>query len=188
MSQTGDDPTGKFSVRIEDPELAAAIEEQAAERGSKSEVMRSGLRESILSESDDDVDAYDTEVPVKAREGHRKLVEFVGVDGHLELEAAESILANHLNIKSTSVRQVVTRPLVNADWLSLQQGVHEVSIVVRDPDAELDAAGDVADELTADVLDPDAVREAATTDADDVETAGDRLDELAAAGEEVDDA
>lgn len=182
MSQAEDDPTGVLSLRIDDPELATALEDAADEVGSKSKTVRSALREKLLEESEEDVEPFDGDVPRKAREGHRKLVEFVGLGGHLEIDAAESIMANHLNIKTLSVRQVVTRPLVNAGWLSRQQGVHEVALVVRDPREQTETTSDdVLDELEASD-EPDV-----DTDADDVETASDRLDELAAATEGVDD-
>lgn len=191
MSQAEDDPTGVLSLRIDDPELATALEDAADEVGSKSKTVRSALREKLLEESEEDVEPFDGDVPRKAREGHRKLVEFVGLDGHLEIGAAESIMANHLNIKTLSVRQVVTRPLVNAGWLTLQQGVHEVALVVRDPREQTESTSDetvsvpphIAANARAKDLDEDD-----GDDADDVETAGDRLDELAAAGEEVRDA
>jgi len=186
---SADDATGKVTTRLNDPELASALEDAADEVGSKSEIVRTALRETLLAESEEDVDAGDRagDVPLKAQEGHQKLVEYVGVGGHIELEAAESIVANHLNIATTSVRQVVTRPLVNAGWLSRQQGVHQVAVVVRDPDAENDEpAGEtvsVPPHIAAEARSGDVDAD----DADDVETAGDRLDELVEAVEEVRD-
>ena len=173
------------NFRLKDDELAAALADAEDEAGSRSEAVRIALRETYV---DGDEDAGEnvpealTDVPLKARSGYRELVETVGEGGHLEVDAAESILANQLNISTDSIRHVVTKPLVNSGALRLRQGIHEVAIVVRpledlatDADANLleDDDGDSEDDLAVDVDDP--------------ENASERLDELAAAGEEVRD-
>ncbi|TKX82505.1 hypothetical protein EXE43_29075, partial [Halorubrum sp. SS5] len=66
----------------------------------------------------------------KARDAHRKLVEWAGIGGRLELNTAESVLANHLNIQKEAVRKVALQPLKANDAVALHQGLHEVTLVV----------------------------------------------------------
>lgn len=165
QSQTSE----RITARVQDPDLLAALLDAEGEMGSRSEAIRAALRETYVEGTDRD--ERDAGVPTKAREAHRRLMNYTGVDGHIELDAAESILANHLNIKTESVRTVVTQRLVDAGLVSLQQGIHHVSLVVRSPDA----------------ADADEANGAVDVDADDPEEADAVLDELAAAGEEAAD-
>ena len=172
--------TGTVTVRITDPELMADLNGAAEELGSRSEAIRMAVRETHgdANEGESGIAAGPLAgVPVKARSGYSELVDYVGEDGHLELDAAESILANRLNISTESVRRVVTRPLVDAGVFGINQGVHEVTLVVKPVD---DPSGD------GDVPEPDgdAGRE---FEVDDPENASDRLDELAEAGAGVAD-
>jgi len=170
MSAGGSEGTGRYTVRIDDPKLGAALEEAEEEHGSKSEAVRSALRDSLLGAGGDNVsDSNGQKVPQKAVEGHRKLVEYTGVGGRLELATAESILANHLNIKKEAVRKVVIQPLKRENVIALHQGIHHVSIVVGTLD---DEPINVEREVT------DASETEAVTDVDE---ASDRLDELTAA-------
>lgn len=168
--------TEHVQTRVRDERLSEQLDEAAEEYGSRSEAVRVALQEKYLDGEDADCDAVPDEladVPLKGRDGYYELVDFVGEGGHLELEAAESILANHLNIGTRSVRNVVTRPLVDAGALAIRQGVHEVAVVVRpleDPAENADA-----DELPDDGDGADG--DGPTVDAP--EDAGDRLDELA---------
>jgi len=123
-----------FSFRVEDPELSAAIEDAAESEGSKSDALRNGLRAGLLGDGDDA--ESDSGVSVKAREGHRKLVEWAGVGGRIELETAESMLANEMNIGTDGIRRLVVKPLKAKDAIRLHQGVHHVWINVGTIDGE----------------------------------------------------
>ena len=165
------------TVRFSDEKLVAALEAAEDEHGSRSEAIRKAVATAYA--DGDDVEASDDSgLPVKAKEGHRKLVEWTGLGGRLELQTAESILANHLNIRKEAVRKVVIQPLKSANVIALHQGIHHVSIVVGDLDGD---DVEAEDEPTTDA--PSTSSEAAT----DGGEARDRLDELAEAGTEVAD-
>ena len=161
-----DDGTGMVSFRVEDPALAAAIEEAAESEGSKSEAVRNGLRAGLLGDDVESEDASDA-LPSKARDAHRKLVEWAGVGGRLELDTAESVLANHLNIQKAAVRKTVLQPLKAGDAIALHQGLHEVTLVV----GRLDGSDVEARETPASTTSTEA--------ATDGGEARDRLDDLA---------
>jgi len=181
MSAEESEGTGRHTVRIDDPELGAALAEAEEEHGSKSEAMRSALRDSLLGTEGVSIsDINGRKVPQKAVEGHRKLVEYTGVGGYLELDTAESILANHLNIQKDAVRRVVIKPLNGAGVVGISQGISQVSIVVGTE------ANPASDEGWA-KLQASQEYHTAGEKVDDPSEASDRLDELAAAGAEVAD-
>ncbi len=123
------------TARVSDPELVAALQAASDETGSKSEAIRLALREAYLGDVDDD-GVNDTGLPVKAREAHGKLVELAGVGGRLELDTAEALLANHLNIAKEAVRRTVIHELKKANAIAVHQGIHSVSVVVGRLDGE----------------------------------------------------
>jgi hypothetical protein len=179
MSVDESEGTGRYTVRIDDPELGEALAAAEEEHGSKSEAVRSALRDSLLGTEGVAIsDINGRKVPQKAVEGHRKLVEYTGVGGYLELDTAESILANHLNIQKEAVRRVVIKPLNGAGVVGISQGISQVSIVVG---SEEDPA---SDEGWA-KLQASQDYHTAGEKVDDVDGASDRLDELAAAGAEA---
>ena len=156
------------TARVRDPELVEALESASDEAGSRSEAIRLALRETYVGETEREPE-QNNELPVKARDGHRKLVEWTGVGGRIELDTAESILANHLNVQKEAIRKVVIYPLKQAEAIRIHQGIHSVSVVVGTLDGDLH--GDT--------------RAAATSSRDAVADGGEtreRLDELAAAG------
>ena len=123
------------TVRFRDESLVEALEEAEGEHGSRSEAIRHAVA-TAYGGSDDVEGDEDSGLPVKAKEGHRKLVEWTGRGGRIELDTAESILANHLNIQKEAVRKVVIQPLKRENVIALHQGIHHVSIVVGDLDGE----------------------------------------------------
>ena len=165
------------TVRFRDESLVEALEEAEGEHGSRSEAIRHAVA-TAYGGGDEVEEDEDTGLPVKAKEGHRKLVEWTGRGGRIELDTAESILANHLNIQKGAVRKVVIQPLKREDVIALHQGIHNVSIVVGDIEGDDVEAGD---EPTADT---ESTSSEAATDGGE---ARDRIDELAAAGAEVAD-
>lgn len=111
-------------------------------------------------------------MPQKAVEGHRKLVEYTGVGGRIDLDTAESILANHLNIQKESVRSVVIKPLNGAGVLGVSQGISQVALVVG-------SAGDPAKDEGWARLQAAQQHHTAGAEVDDPDEASDRLDNLA---------
>ncbi|QHS17226.1 hypothetical protein GWK26_08765 [haloarchaeon 3A1-DGR] len=160
---------------IEDPEVLSALEEAEEEHGSLADAVRHAVATTYAT-TDDGSWSAEHDLPVKAVEGYRKLTEWKEVGGRIELKTAESILANHLNVRKEAIRSTVIRPLREANAIALHQGIHNVSIVV----GTLDASG--TPEATSSTTEPVATDGGnADADADDIETAGERLDELAGA-------
>ena len=158
---------------ISDAELLEAIEDAEEEHGSLADAVRHAVATTYAG-VDDVEESEGTGLPVKAKEGHRKLVEWTGHGGRLELDTAESILANHLNIQKEAVRKVVIQPLKREGVIALHQGIHHVSIVV----------GTIDDEPISVESDANATEGEVVTDGGE---ARERLDELAAADTEVAD-
>ncbi|EMA68855.1 hypothetical protein C461_04472 [Halorubrum aidingense JCM 13560] len=156
---------------IRDDARLKALAEAEEEHGSLADAIRFAVSEAYVN-GDDASESADGEIPLKAREGHRKLVEWTGIGGRIELETAESVLANHLNIQTGAIRRMVVKPLKAADVIRLHQGIHDVWIIVGALDGE---------PISVDT-EPDAPARKAATDGGE---ARERLDELAAAGTEV---
>jgi hypothetical protein len=156
---------------IRDNERLEALAEAEEEHGSLADAIRFAVSEAYV-DGNDTSERADAEIPLKAREGHRKLVEWTGIGGRIELETAESVLANHLNIKTDAIRRIVVKPLKAAGVIRLHQGVHDVWVIVGSLD---DATASVDTE-------PDTSTRKAATDGGE---ARERLDELAAADTEV---
>ncbi|OYR55249.1 hypothetical protein [Halorubrum halodurans] len=154
---------------IRDTDLLASLEEAEEEHGSLADAVRHAVATTYAGDDDTGEVHEESGLPVKAREGHRKLVEWTGIGGRIELGTAESILANHLNIQKGAVRKVVIKPLKREEVIALHQGVHHVSIVVGSlQDGPIDADTTSEPETTTSgeaVADGGSVRE--------------RLDELA---------
>ncbi|WP_280585097.1 hypothetical protein [Halorubrum sp. Boch-26] len=156
---------------IRDEARLDALAEAEEEHGSLADAIRFAVSEAYV-DGDDASETDDGEIPLKAREGHRKLVEWTGIGGRIELETAESVLANHLNIKTDAIRRIVVKPLKAADVIRLHQGVHDVWVIV----------GSLDDATASPDPDPDVPAQKAATDGGE---ARERLDELAAADTEV---
>ena len=162
------------TVRFRDADLVEALEAAEEEHGSRSEAIRMAVATAYG--SDDSAESSDESgLPVKARDAHRKLVEWAGIGGRLELNTAESVLANHLNIQKEAVRKVALQPLKANDAVALHQGLHEVTLVV----GRLDGS-----EIEATEPAPSTSSGEAVADGGDP---SDRLDKLAEAGAEVAD-
>lgn len=180
MSADDADGTGRYTVRIDDPELGEAVAEAEEEHGSKSDAVRSALRDSLLGSEGFDVGVVaGRKVPQKAVEGHRKLVEYTGVGGRIDLDTAESILANHLNIQKESVRSVVIKPLRGANVLGLSQGITQVTLVVGSAKDPTNDEGVSRMQMAQEHHTAGATVDGDAADVDDPEDAGSRLDELA---------
>ncbi|WP_058365737.1 ribbon-helix-helix domain-containing protein [Haloparvum sedimenti] len=134
----------RVSARMNDPTLTDALDEAAEEFGSRSEALRFAVRVALVDGEDaaDDAAGALADLPMKARDGYEELVDYAGVGGRIELGAAESILAQKLNISTESVRHVALRPMRNADVIALHQGINQVTVVVRDADAVAGGEGD----------------------------------------------
>ena len=152
-------------AKIEDETLLSALDDAEEEYGSMAEALRHAVSTAYVEERDAKAAADRDGVPAKARDAHRKLVEWAGIGGRLELDTAESVLANHLNIQKQAVRKTVIYPLKAADAVHIHQGIHTVSVIVGSLDGD-------------DVEVRDETAPAAETATDGGE-ARDRLDELA---------
>jgi len=154
-----------------------------------------GVTTHTFSSSDDDLDAYLADVDNKSetirealrmyrlqREGvederltdsqraaYTWLRERVGVDGKLALGPAKSELAQVLSLKKGLVKQTVLQPLDRHGYIDVSPRMHDVVVTVRPPD--------VVEEPEEAVAEP--------PEPDEPESARDRLEALAAAGEEV---
>jgi hypothetical protein len=158
------------SVRFRDEETITELESAADEHGSRSEAIRQAVR-AHYSET---ADSNEGDLPAKAREGHETLVEWTGIGGRIELDTAESILANQLNIQKEAVRRVVLHKLRETNAIRLHQGIHHVSVVVDALEDDVKSTGDDFRTTQANVA------------ADEGE-ARERLEELATASTEVDE-
>ncbi|QKY18322.1 hypothetical protein [Halorubrum sp. CBA1229] len=148
-----------------DAELLAALEEAEEQHGSMADALRYAVAKTYVDGSEEDGDEPDTGLPVKAHEGHRKLMEWAGYRGRLELGTAESVLANHLNVQKEAVRKTVIEPLRKEDAIRIHQGIHTVSIIVGT--------------LEGDEPEPRDSTSTSTEAATDGGEARERLDELA---------
>ena len=154
---------------IEDDDLLDALEAAEDEHGSMAEALRHALRTTYAADTEAG-DGVSTGLPKAAREGYAALREHANPGERLALDAAEGIIAQRIQLRKATVRSSVIRKLHAAGWIDVEQGIHEVGIVVRDR-----AASDGG-------RDPDAFDlEADAGDAKDVADAEARLDELAAA-------
>ena len=169
------------TVRFRDEELVEALEQAEGEHGSRSEAIRNAVATAYagVGEGDGSRTNEGNELPVKAREGYHKLVEWAEVGGRLELDTATSILANHLNIPKEGVEGRIIKPLVGANVLWKDWSYENVWVVVGTLDGEPLGA-----KTASAPSDADAIESEIATDGGE---ARERLDELAAAGLEVAD-
>jgi len=148
-----DERVAKANIR--DRTLLEALEEAEEEHGSLAEALRHAVSTTYVNTEGGEPATQSDEIPAKARDAHRKLVEWAGVGGRLELNTAESVLANHQNIQKAAVRKTVLQPLKANDAIALHQGLHEVTLVVgrldgddveaREPPASTSSEDAVAD-------------------------------------------
>jgi len=110
---------------IRDDARLEALAEAEEEHGSLADAIRFAVSEAYV-DGDDVGETEDSVISLKAREGHRKLVEWTGIGGRIETETAESVLANHLNIKTDAIRQMVVKPLKARDVIRLHQDPRRV--------------------------------------------------------------
>lgn len=156
------------SVRFRDEETITELESAADEHGSRSEAIRQAVR----AHYSDTADSNDGDLPAKAREGHETLIDWTGIGGRIELDTAESILANQLNIQKDAVRRMVLYKLREVGGIQLHQGIRHVSVVVDS----------IEDDIT---IDGDFTTTTQTDTAADGTEARERLNELATASTEV---
>ena len=190
-----DDAPGTVTVRISDPERAERLLAAEEEHGSRSKALRNAI-DVAYSETDEGDDEGLSEA---ARKAHRKLVEVRGAGAMLPIEAAESIMAQRINLETGVVREIVTKELVSEGLIVVSSGQNSAHAVVRAPDNPAPTTKPV-ERSPFDALErnpglftnPEAEEgspyhpTAVGSDEYDVEAeARDRLDELAAAGAEV---
>ena len=157
---------------ISDERRLEVLEAAEEEHGSMADAVRHALdRLADASETEEETDPREVDVPAKALEGYWELVEWTEVGGRIEIGTAESVLANALNIPKTGVRSRVIKPLVNENLLWKDWAHEGVWLVIGRRDGEpLNAPG------------REQARDAPTPAAEPATDGGevrDRLDELA---------
>lgn len=121
-------------ARLDDPVLAEAFEAAADEYGSKSIAVRIALKKTYVA-GEDMESAVDEAEPAhdlthRQVEAWNELREWAGVGEWIELEAAESLLANKLNIPAESVRKTLITPLKKEGALGVSQRNRSVDLIV----------------------------------------------------------
>ncbi len=165
---------------ISDERGLEVLEGAEEEHGSMADAVRHALdRLADASETEAETDPREVDVPAKALEGYWELVEWAEVGGRIEIGTAESVLANALNIPKPGVRSRVIKPVVNENLLWKDWAHEGVWLVVGRRDGE---------PLNAPEREPTPEASSTSSEAatDDSE-ARKRLDELASAGEVVND-
>ena len=192
-----DETPGSVTFRVSDPERAKKLIEAEEVYGSRSKALRNAIDVAYGEGEEDDDDGLSS----AAKKSHRKLIEVRGAGAMLPLEAAESIMAQRINIEAKVVREIVTRELVSEGLLVVSRGQNNARAVVRAKNnsaptsrpVERSSFG-VRERNPSLFTNPEAPEDSPyhpsklETEAYDIEAeASARLDELAAAGMEVAD-
>ncbi|WP_253737979.1 hypothetical protein [Halohasta salina] len=103
----------RFTVRVTDPEIVAALDDA----DSQSDAIRTALRQTYGGEGSrkDDVD-----VPAKALDAYDELVEFVGIEAEIDEQSALSLIAQDLQIKKEAAKKVAIAPLESAGYVTVR--------------------------------------------------------------------
>ncbi|MDB9301238.1 hypothetical protein PN417_09855 [Halorubrum ezzemoulense] len=125
----------RVNVRIDDPDIVEALEDAADDYGSKSLAVRIALRQAYIGddleeEPGDGETKRAHELSAKQLEAHRELRDWAGIGGWIELETAESVLANKLNIPARAVRKTLISPLKSEGAVKVSQSTSAVHVVV----------------------------------------------------------
>jgi hypothetical protein len=146
---------------IDDEELLAALDEAEEQHGSMAEALRHALRTTYADDTAAGNDV-DTGLPKAAREGYAALREHANPCERLALDAAEGIVAQRVQLRKATVRSTVIRKLHAAGWIDIEQGIHRVSIIVRDRAASDGGRDDrsVVAKTTANAADVETVKQA----------------------------
>jgi len=159
--------TDHITLRVDDPELAEAIEAAEAEHGSRSEALREAVRRAYLEDTATTDSDDGATLPKAAREGYAALREHANTGERMAIDTAESIIAQRVQLRKETVRSSVIRKLHGAGWLAVEQGIHRVSVVIQPRTAS--DGGYSWDDRDGDVLDRD-------TDEEDIDAEFERLD------------
>lgn len=128
-AESGDDVEPRtVSVQIRDPDLQAALEE-AEEGASLSEVVRGSLESDLLEE--DNSKTPEGKVTAQAKRGYRAMEQYVSDGEFIEVDTAESVVANYCNVPSDSVRHTIFQPLREAGWIGVTQRIEHVMIQLK---------------------------------------------------------
>lgn len=130
----------RVTVRVDDPEIVAALEDA----DTQSDAVRAALRQTY---GGDTAHTADGVVPEKAAEAYDWLIDYCGIGGRIDIEAARSLIAQKFQINKAAVDNLVIRPLDNEDRIGVQQGMQAVSLVVKQrPSTEADGQEVPADD------------------------------------------
>ena len=147
----------KVSADVDDEDLVEFLDDV----DNKAETLRSALRLYRLQHES----VEDDRLTGAQRSAYQWLREHAGVGGTVRLGIARTVLAQTLSRDKDLVKHTVLKPLDNLDYINVSAGMESVSVVVLPP---------------ADEQEPGVELEV-----DDPEEAGEKLDAIAAAGEEV---
>jgi hypothetical protein len=124
-----DETPGQVTVRISDPERAEKLLAAEEEHGSRSEAVRQAIDVAYGEETGSSEGLSEA-----ARKAHQKLIEFRGAGEKMSLDAAESIMAQRINLEANVVRKTVTKELVREGLLVVNIGQDGAGAVIRAPD------------------------------------------------------
>jgi hypothetical protein len=148
----------RHTIRVEDDRL----DEYLDDAENKSELVREAVRLHRLKNGV----VEDARLTDKQRGAYAWLREYVGVEDTMQNEVIKTVLAQKLSLGKEIVKELVLKPLDRLGYLQVTPRMHHVDVEVRPPDA-VDG------------------KKPTTPDPDDPDGAGEKLDALAAAGEEV---
>ena len=124
-----DESPGQVTVRISDPERAEKLLAAEEEHGSRSEALRKAIDVAYGEETGSSEGLSEA-----ARKAHQKLIELRGAGEKISLDAAESIMAQRINLETDVIRNTVTKELVNEGLLVVSRGQSSAYAMIRAPD------------------------------------------------------
>jgi hypothetical protein len=148
----------RHTIRVDEEDLDAFLNDAE----NKSEVVREAVRLYRLKKGV----VEDARLTDKQRAAYGWLREYVGVDETMQYEVIQTVLAQKLSLGKEIVKELVLKPLDRLGYLRVTPRMHHVDVEVQPPDA-VDG------------------KKPTTPDPDDPDGAGEKLDALAAAGQEV---
>jgi len=148
----------RHTIRVDDDRL----DEYLDDAENKSGLVREAVRLHRLKKGA----VEDARLTDKQRAAYAWLREYVGVDETMQYEVIQTVLAQKLSLGKEIVKEQVLKPLDRLGYLDVTPRMHHVDVEVRPPDA---VEG----------------KKPTTPDSDDPDGAGEKLDALAAAAQEV---
>lgn len=166
----------RVSFSVNDDELAEFLDSVE----NKSEVMRSALRREMYQEAA----VEDERLTDDQRQAYEWFRRYAGVGEPVDVGVAKTVLAQQLSLKKELVKLTVLRPLERLGYVSVGwYGMESVKVLVEVPPGVSGQSGVASGSSEGADVGEDGV--AGSLGVDDPAEAGERLDELVAAQEEV---